>query len=295
MATFSHRPRSAEEIRYQQMLEKAPSFVWKRFADGVALRVRMFAPAGHVPDAFAPAVLFFCGGMWAVENTAEFVSWAVHLSHRGIVCLLPEYRIPSYFDVTGAEIITDALDAWQWVHHNAAGLGIDETRITLAGSDAGGLMALNAAMQPMIHEKRWWEFNRQDVLPLQPSCVAIFRGVVDPEAPEARALNIMRDVQDPDSINPCCLLRRKLPPLFCAHGMQDPLLDYEMRDWFCEEWRKLGNEAELVLCPNGDHTLTHFEVNPAVFEQVLLGWETFMVSHNLWPESENGGFDALME
>ncbi len=295
MATFSRRPRSAEEIHYQRMLEKAPSFVWKRFADGVALKVRLFAPAGHTPDAFAPAVLFFSGGMWAVENTAEFVSWAVHLSHRGIVCLLPEYRIPAKYDVTGAEIVQDALDAWQWIHHNAAGLGIDETRITLAGSDAGGLMALNAAMQPMIHEKRWWEFNRQDVLPLQPAAVAIFRGVVDPEAPEARALNIMRDVQDPEKLNPCALLRRKLPPLFCAHGMMDPLLDYDMRDWFCEEWRSLGNDAELVLCPNGDHTLTHFEVNPAVFEQVLLGWDAFMVSRNIWPAAETDGFDALME
>ena len=28
---------------------------------------------------------------------------------------------------------------------------------------------------------------------------------------------------DPDSVNPCSLLRRKLPPLFCAHGMLDPV------------------------------------------------------------------------
>lgn len=294
MTPFSRRPRTAEEARCQRMLDKAPSFVWKRFADGAELRVRLFAPAGHTPEAFAPAVMFFHGGMWALDYSEEFVSWALHLAHRGIVCLLPEYRTHARYEVSAADIVQDGLDAWVWVHHNAAGLGVDQDRITLAGADAGGLMALNAAMQPMREMRRWWRPGSRDVPPLMPACVAILRGVVDVEAPEARLLNVAAEVADPDAINPCALLRRQLPPLFCAHGMADPLLDFEMREWFCEEWRQLGNRAELVLCPGGDHTLTHFEVNPAVFEQILLSWESFMVELGLWSESTLEE-DALME
>ncbi|MBQ1960355.1 MAG: alpha/beta hydrolase [Akkermansia sp.] len=294
MTSFPRRPRTAEEARCQRMLDKAPTFVWKRFADGVELRARLFAPAGHSPQAFAPAVMFFHGGMWALEYNEEFVSWAMHLAHRGIVCVLPEYRTHACYEVTAEEIIQDGLDAWGWIHHNAAGLGIDQDRITLAGADAGGLMALNAAMQPMLETRRWWQFGSKDVLPLMPACVAILRGVVDVDAPEARMLNVKVEMQDSTTINPCALLRRNLPPLFCAHGMADPLLDFEMREWFCEEWRQLGNTAELVLCPSGDHTLTHFEVNPAVFEQILLAWEVFMVEQGIWPESAIEG-DALME
>lgn len=294
MTSFPRRPRTAEETRCQRMLDKAPSFVWKRFADGVELRARLFAPAGHTPDVFAPAVMFFHGGMWALEYNEEFVSWAMHLAHRGIVCVLPEYRTHARYEVTAEDIIQDGLDAWGWIHHNAAGLGIDQDRITLAGADAGGLMALNAAMQPMLETRRWWHIGSKDVLPLTPACVAIMRGVVDVDAPEARLLNVKAEVTTPDLINPCALLRRNLPPLFCAHGMADPLLDFEMREWFCEEWRQLGNVAELVLCPSGDHTLTHFEVNPAVFEQILLAWEVFMVEQGIWPESAIEG-DALME
>ena len=93
MTSFSHNARREGEARYRQMLEQAPSFIWKRFADGVSLRMRMFAPRGHRPEHFAPAVMFFCGGMWSLDYSTEFVSWAVHLAHRGIVCLLPEYRI----------------------------------------------------------------------------------------------------------------------------------------------------------------------------------------------------------
>ncbi len=286
MTAFSRRLRSEGQTHYRSLLEKAPSCVWKRFADGVQLRVRLFLPEGHTPDAFQPAVMFFYGGMWVLEYDEEFVAWASHLASLGIVCLLPEYRTHARFEVTAEDIIQDGLDAWAWLHHNAAGLGVDQARITLAGSDAGGLMALNAAMQPLIEEPRehWWQRRRWRE-PLMPAAVAIFRGVVDVEAPEARLLNIKAEVTQPDVINPCALLRRGLPPLFAAHGLGDPLLDYEMREWFCEEWRKLGNEAKILLSPLADHTLTQFEVNPANFEHMLIAWQNFMAERGIWPES----------
>lgn len=294
MTSFSRKPRTAEEARYRRMLDKAPALVWKRFSDGVELKARVFAPAGHAASDFLPAVMFFFGGMWSLEYNEEFVSWAMHLASRGIVCVLPEYRTRSRYEVKAPDIIQDGLDAWKWIHHNAAGLGIDQNLITLAGSDAGGLMALNAAMQPMVQTRSWWRPGSRDIPPLQPAGVALLRGVVDTEAAEARILNIREEVPDPLSVNPCALLRRHLPPLFCAHGMADPLLDFEMREWFCEEWKNLGNEAEMILCPGSDHTLTHFEVNPAVFEQILRAWETFMAGLGIWPDSVIET-DALMQ
>lgn len=255
--------------------------VWKRFADGESLAVRVFAPAGHSAQAILPAVMFFHGGMWAVESSSEFVAWATHLANRGVVCLLPEYRTHACYQVTPADMIQDALDAWKWLHNNAAALGVDQESITLAGTDAGGLMALNAAMQPMQENRCWWKPRSKDVPPLQPASVAIFRGLIDTRAPEAALLQMSKE----DSMNPCVLLRRYLPPLFCAQGMQDPLQDFEMREWFCEQWRAMGNDAEFVPCLNGDHTLTHFEVNPVVFEQILLAWENFMADRGIWPRS----------
>ena len=294
MTAFSRRHRNAEEAHYQRLLDKAPSIIWKRFADGVSLKVRMFAPPEHHAGEKAPAVMFFSGGMWALSGSAEFVAWAIHLTRRGIVCFIPEYRTHARYDVTPEDIIQDGLDAWKWLHHNAENLGLDAERITIAGTDAGGLMALNCGMQPLVFEKRWWHFKKEDELPLQPACIAILRGVIDPEAPEAKALQISKKGgMNVGSFNPCALLRRKLPLLFCAHGMQDPLLDYEMRQWFCDEWERFGNTAELVLCPFGDHTLPQFSVNPAVFEQVLLSWDAFMVEQGLWPESDHTQ-DAMM-
>ena len=285
MTSFQRKARTAAEARCRRVLEKAPVVVWKRFADGVELKAHIIAPPGHTADSILPSVMFFCGGMWALEFNEEFVSWAMHLASRGIVCILPEYRNHARYDVTAEEIITDGLDAWRWVRHNAANLGLDQELISLAGSDAGALLALNAAMQPMIEKRRWWKLGSKDIPPPMPAAVAIFRGVVDVEAPEAKLLNVKAEIADTNNINPCALLRRYLPPLFCAHGMADPLLDYAMREWFCEQWKSLDNEAEIVLSPTSDHTLTHFDVNPAAFEMILLAWETFMAEQGIWPES----------
>lgn len=284
MKPFISRYRGGEREREQSALRGAPSFVWKRFEDGYELRISLFAPEGHTATSRVPAVMFFYGGMWALEYEEEFVSWATHLASRGIACLIPEYRNHVRFDVTADEIVAEGIEAWRWLYANAAGLGIDAHRITLAGADAGGLMALNAAMQPIVRKRRWWHFGSRDELPLAPASVAIFRGVIDTGAAEARMLRVLAESADPDAINPSALLRKRLPPLFCAHGMQDPLLDYEMREWFCHEWQRLGNKAELILCPYGDHTITHFEVNPAVYEQIILSWEDFMISLGIWPE-----------
>ncbi len=265
--------------------ETVPSVVWKRFADGVELRAHIYAPSGHTASAFLPAVLFFHGGMWMFEAHDDFVSWASHLAKRGIVCVLPEYRTHARFDVSAGDIIRDALDAWQWVYDNAAALGIDQEAIAVAGADAGGLMALNVAMQPMKQTRRWWKPGSRDEPPLQPAAVILMRGLVDIHAPESRLLRVKEQVPDADSVNPCALLRHYLPPLFCAQGMTDPLQDYGLKEWFCDEWRALGNDAELVLCPNADHTLTHFGVNPVEFERILISWEHFMAERGIWPPS----------
>ncbi len=271
--------------RYKQiLLREAKSFEWKKFADGIRLRMYFFTPPGHDASANSPCVLFFSGGMWVQENPEDFAAWAYHLAHCGVVCMIPEYRTYAAYNVTAEGIIKEGTEAWRWVYENARGLGIDAERISVAGADAGGLMALNAAMQPFVVKRRWWQFGKEDVLPLMPAAVVIFRGIVDPEAAEAHSLRVVPECKEPERINPCALIRKKLPPLFCVHGMQDPLLDYEMREWFCREWKRAGNDAEFLLCPHGDHTITHFEVNPETFEQIVLSWEEFMIGHGIWPE-----------
>ena len=289
MTSFAgNQQKKDDEQLKQSLLQRAQTIVWKRFADGHELNVSFFTPAGHSPAAGAPAVLFYAGGMWCKNLIDQLIPWALQLADRGIPCLVPELRIRDAYEVTAEDIMDEGLQVWEWCYGQAESLGLNPRRITVAGIDAGGLLALNAAMQPLVSNHPWWQFWRQDKLPNSPVAVAIFRGVVDPEAPEARVLRVVQECTDPAAVNPCALLRKRLPPLFCAHGMDDPLLEFETAEWFCKRWQQFGNSAEFLPCPHADHTLANFEVNPALFEHIMIAWEEFMVSRSLWPEDAIG-------
>ena len=289
MTPFAGNQQKNDDSQLEQsLLQRACPIVWKRFADGQELRAFFFTPAEHSAADSSPGVLFYPGGMWCRNLIDQLIPWALQLADRGIPCLVPELRIRDTYEVTAEDIMEEGLQVWEWCYEQAENLGLNPRRITVAGVDAGGLLALNAAMQPVVSVRPWWQFWRQNKLPNSPVAVAIFRGIVDPEAPEARSLHVVQEGTNPATVNPFVLLRKHLPPLFCVHGMEDPLLDFEGVELFCKEWRRFGNTAELLPCPYADHTLANFAVNPSLFEHIMLAWEEFMVSHSLWPEDAIG-------
>lgn len=269
---------------YFKILQSQPSVVWKRFSDGLQLKMHLFLPEGHHADRDIASVVFFHGGMWRLENMTELISWALMLKDRNIACLIPEYRTRARFDVLGEDILGEANEVWNWVNRNALPLGLDPTSITLAGVDAGGLMALHASMPLVAEKKRWWLFSQDELLPHMPAAIAIFRATIDILAPEAMPLNLGYEMEKPDLFNPAMRLRRNLPPLFCAHGSLDPLQALETSEWFCDEWERFQNPVRKYVSPITDHTLMKFEVNPQIFEQIALEWEDFMIEQSIWPE-----------
>jgi len=269
---------------YLNILKNQPSVVWRRFSDGQELLMHLFLPEGHHEDMDIPSVVFFHGGMWRLEDMSELVSWALMLKDKNIACLIPQYRTRARFAVLGEDILDEACEVWNWVNLNAMTLGIDPTAITLAGVDAGGLMALHASMPLLPEKKRWWLFSQEELLPHMPAAIAIFRSTIDILAPEAIPLNLGYELQKPDLLNPAMRLRHNLPPLFCAHGCLDPLQSLETSEWFCDEWERFKNPVRKYLSPITDHTLMKFEINPQIFEQIALDWEDFMVEQGIWPE-----------
>ena len=274
--------------------KNCPLLEWERYGDGASLRVHDFEPEGHTPEDNAPCVVFYHGGMWMLTSAKEIAPWAHFVASQGAVCLVPEFRTRNNYDVLGEDIVQDGLDMWNWVQHYAPKLGIDAERVTLAGADAGGLLALLAAMPRPLNERRWWHLFYQPILPTMPASVAIFRGVVDVNDPEAMMLNLQQERLETASMNPAELLRRDLPPLFCVHGQQDRLQSYESSEWFCDEWRSWGNEAEFLLIAHADHTLMRFEVSPQIFEHVSHCWRAFMQQHKLWDEKGESNLQDLL-
>jgi acetyl esterase len=116
-------------------------------AEGPAgpIPLRLYRGKGAEQGRPQPAVVFFHGGGWVIgdleshdqicrtlANATPSVVVAVHYR------LAPEHKFPA--------AIEDAIAATRWVSQHAARLGIDPTRIAVAGDSAGGNLAAAVAL-----------------------------------------------------------------------------------------------------------------------------------------------------
>lgn len=115
---------------------------------GRTLDARLYVPEGA--GAQPPIILFFHGGGWVLGNLDTHDATCRDLARASSAAILsiayrlaPEARYP-----TAAE---DCYEACLWAVDNAASLGIDATRMAVAGDSAGGNLA--AAVSLMARDK----------------------------------------------------------------------------------------------------------------------------------------------
>src|SRR5947208_16677454 len=112
--------------------------------------VRVYAPDSPAPDGGRPAFLdihgggFVCGDM---EMEHGFCALAARALEAVIVTveyrLAPEHPFPAGLD--------DCYAALQWMHEEAAGLGVDVERVAVGGQSAGG--GLSAAVALLARDR----------------------------------------------------------------------------------------------------------------------------------------------
>lgn len=106
---------------------------------GGGVPARLYRPAG-VPAGKLPLLIWFHGGGWVVGSIDSHDHVARAFCARAEVAVLnvgyrlaPEHPFPA-----GVE---DAIDSFRWSHAAAAELGVDPTRIAVAGDSAGSNLA----------------------------------------------------------------------------------------------------------------------------------------------------------
>ncbi|MCG6539802.1 alpha/beta hydrolase [Pseudomonas sp. KSR10] len=110
---------------------------------GRTLPARLYRPT---PQSSAPVVLYFHGGGYVVGSLESHDGLCRTLAEAcGCTVLAVGYRLAPEHPLPAAP--DDARAAWEWLRVRAAGLGIDPTRVAVAGDSAGATLASVLAAQ----------------------------------------------------------------------------------------------------------------------------------------------------
>jgi acetyl esterase/lipase len=114
------------------------------YGPGPRNRLDIYAPESA---ANAPVVVFFYCGGWTMGSRSVYRFFGTALAKRGIVVVIPDYRL--YPEVKFPAFMEDAAAAVAWTETHVAGYGGDPRRLFVMGHSAGGqigaLLTLNDA------------------------------------------------------------------------------------------------------------------------------------------------------
>ncbi len=107
------------------------------YGDGPRRRLSVFAPPGGKD---APVVVFFYGGRWSEGRRADYAWIGAELADRGIVTVVPDYRL--YPAVRFPAFVEDGAAAVEWTREHIERYGGDPDRIHVMGHSAGAHIAM---------------------------------------------------------------------------------------------------------------------------------------------------------
>lgn len=198
------------------------------------------------PDSGWPLVVFFYGGSWNRGERGEYRFVAEALAARGIVVVVPDYRL--YPEVRYPEFLHDSAAAVAWAMRNAERVGADPRRVFVMGHSAGGY---NAAMIAL--DARWLKAEK-----LKPAQLAGWIGLAGPydflpiENPEVKPVFFF-PTSPPDS-QPIVYANAESPRTFLGAAPKDSLVNPERNtQQMAGKLKAAGVPVKLETYPNTGH------------------------------------------
>ena len=194
-----------------------------------------------------PVVIFWYGGSWDEGRKADYRFVGVALAERGIVAVIPDYRL--YPQVTFPLFDEDGARAVAWVEHHVSDYGGDPSHIVLMGHSAGGH---TAAFLAFNHEfLRKFDADSHDIaglVGLSGTYVLVpDSDMLRAEFPPPYTVRDWQPIQFVDS---------SAPPTLLLHGLADrevlPQEAIQLRDAL----KKVHVPVELELFPHRGHADT---------------------------------------
>jgi len=209
------------------------------YGPGPRHRMDAYLPARAAASAPAPVVVFFYGGGWEEGERGTYRFVAAALAARGILTLVPDYRL--YPEIRFPAFMEDAAAAVAWARSFAAAQGGDPGRLFLMGHSAGAQIATLLALDARYLRAAGMAGGRiagviglagpYDFLPLRsPTLKAIF-------GPEAAW----------PASQPITYVTASAPPMLLAAGTADRVVDPGNTQRLAARLRAAGAAAEVRL------------------------------------------------
>jgi len=216
--------------------------VWRQGLD-ITQSVAYGAGARHTLDVYRPGaakglpvVVFFYGGSWQSGSRQIYRFVAAALARRGIVAVVPDYRV--YPEVRYPGFIEDGASAVRWAKDNAARFGGDPDKLFLMGHSAGAYIAAMLAL-----DSRW--LGKVDLAPGRDIAGLIgMSGPYDFLPLRDRTLKVIFGGNDP-AAQPISHVSAGAPPSLLVTGRRDGIVDPGNTARLAARLRAAGNAVTI--------------------------------------------------
>jgi acetyl esterase/lipase len=194
-----------------------------------------------------PVVVFFYGGSWTAGNRGLYRFVGAALAERGIVAVLPDYRL--YPQVKFPLFLDDGALAVAWVQKHAHEFGGDPQRIVLMGHSAGG------------HEAAFLAYDRQllEKAGARPESIVGNDGLSGPyaHAPDTNILNtIFASPYTEVEWQPVRFVTSQAPPTLLVHGTADDVVSIQHAEKLRDVLQANHVRVETQFYPDKNHSAT---------------------------------------
>jgi acetyl esterase/lipase len=216
-----------------------------------------------------PGVIVIHGGGWiGGDKESMLETFCLPLVEHGFVVANVEYRLARAASAPAA--VNDVLEAAKWFRDRATDYKVDPKQIIVAGSSAGGHLAMMVGMAP-------------ESAGLGPSikiaAIINFYGISDVldqlQGPHLQSYAVTWIPERPDrmelanKLSPITYVRKGLPPVVSIHGDTDPVVPYDQSVRLTKELKEAGVQAELITVPGAQHGFPPEEMSklwPQIFK-----------------------------
>lgn len=256
----SAAPDAQAVVALWQKVRTIPNVVYER-ANGWEGKLDVYSVRGQTPS---PVVIFIHGGGWVLGTKEASLLSALPFIGMGYSVVNVEYRLANVSLAPAA--VEDCRCALRWVLAHAKDYNIDPARVVVAGSSAGGHLALTTGM---LKTSDGFDRNCQDRTEPKVAAIVDFFGITDvadlldgpnkKPFPESWPYTVQWLGNQPSRVDiaraasPLTYVRAGMPPTISVHGDADPLVPYTHSVRLQDALAKAGIPHELVTIPGGGH------------------------------------------